>query len=65
MSLGEGRATMLNRGKGVFMLGWPAGDIANMEDVMEVMTPNEIIDWKIKRIMNLVSRTPVLQNLLV
>ena len=40
--LGEGRATMLNQGKGDVMSLLPAGDIANMEDVKEVMTPDEI-----------------------
>ena len=54
---------MLNRGKGDVMSLLPAGDIANMEDVKEVMTPNEMLDWKIKHIINRVSRTPVLQNL--
>ena len=46
---------MLNWGKGDVMSPLPAGDIANMEDVKEVMTPDEILDWKIKRNMNLVS----------
>ena len=33
---------MLDRGKGDVMSLLPEGDIANMEDVKEVMTPDEI-----------------------
>ena len=41
----------------------PEKDIANMSDVIEVRTPSEIIEWQIKRIVDHISRTPVLQNI--
>ncbi|CAG8742951.1 5302_t:CDS:2, partial [Ambispora leptoticha] len=40
-------------------------DVANMSDVFDVMTPEEIFNWKLKCVSKLLAETPSFQNILL
>ncbi|CAG8636029.1 20249_t:CDS:2 [Gigaspora rosea] len=40
-------------------------DVANMSDVFDMMTPEEILKWKLKRVPKLLAKNPSLQNIML
>lgn len=60
----EGLAKILKRPKVDVMSMLPEDDVGDMRDVFEVMSPDEILQWKIKRVTEQVFRAPGLQSLI-
>ncbi|RUS22568.1 hypothetical protein BC937DRAFT_88444 [Endogone sp. FLAS-F59071] len=58
----EGLERLLRRPKVDIMGLLPEDDVADMRDVFDVMTPNEIREWQMRRVLDFAMQTPAVQS---
>ncbi|KAF0368610.1 crinkler family protein [Gigaspora margarita] len=58
----DGLEKLINRPKVDFEF---QDDVANMSDVFDMMTPEEILNWKLKRVSKLLAENPGFQNIML
>ncbi|RUS15863.1 hypothetical protein BC937DRAFT_91881 [Endogone sp. FLAS-F59071] len=58
----EGLKRLLQRPKVGIMGLLPKDDVADMHDVFDVMTPKEIHEWQMRRVLDFAMQTPAVQS---
>jgi len=58
----EGLERLLQRPKVDIMSMLPEDDVADMRDVFDVMTPKEIREWQLRRVLDFAMQTPAMQS---
>jgi hypothetical protein len=59
---GEGLQEVLDRFKIDVMQLLPEDDVAKMQDVFDVMSPEEVLSWKHRCLLHYLEQTPVFQS---
>ena len=58
----EGIEGVLGRPKIDWMTFMPESDVADMRQVFDVMSPSEILEWKSRKVLEFLMKTPALQS---